>query len=167
MATSPVLPEIHQGQLTFWLEEHPASPSVLPESGEDWTIRAATSRLSFWRWLEDLSLDGSFGKTCLGFCRTMEDGRLEPSSLSWGNSGMGSPTEFSTLKISESHSAAVACSLSDVLETGDVPQRFYLSAKACVGILRRAAKRGRQLPHSLQTALEHAARAITKHRQDT
>jgi DNA (cytosine-5)-methyltransferase 1 len=29
------------------------------------------------------------------------------------------------------HSGAVACSLSDILETGDVPQRFYLSAKAC------------------------------------
>jgi hypothetical protein len=52
--------------------------------------------------------------------------------------------------------------LSDTLETGDVPQRFFLSAKACAGILRRAAKRGRELPRSLQTALEHAARTITK-----
>jgi hypothetical protein len=77
---------------------------------------------------------------------------------------MGSPTEFSTLKTSESHSGAVACLLSDVLETGDVPRRFYLSAKACAGILRRAEKRGRQLPHSLQAALEHAALTITKHK---
>jgi hypothetical protein len=40
------------------------------------------------------------------------------------------------------------------LETGDVPRRFYLSATACRGILRRAEKRGKQLPISLQTALE-------------
>jgi hypothetical protein len=42
---------------------------------------------------------------------------------------MGSPTEFLTLSILEFHSGAVVCSLSDVLETGDVPQRFFLSAQ--------------------------------------
>jgi hypothetical protein len=47
--------------------------------------------------------------------------------------------------------------LSDTLETGDVPQRFFLSAKACAGILRRAEKRGKQLPELLQRALESAA----------
>jgi len=36
------------------------------------------------------------------------------------------------------------CSLSDILETGDLPQRFFLSAKACAGILRRAEKRGKK-----------------------
>jgi hypothetical protein len=44
--------------------------------------------------------------------------------------------------------------LSDVLETGDVPQRFFLSAKACSGILRRAGKRGKELPVALRKALE-------------
>jgi hypothetical protein len=37
-------------------------------------------------------------------------------------------------------------SLSDILETGDVPQRYFLSPKACSGILRRAEKRGKELP---------------------
>jgi hypothetical protein len=47
--------------------------------------------------------------------------------------------------------------LSDTLETGDVPQRFYLSEKACQGILRRAEKRGKKLPEQLQRALEAVA----------
>jgi hypothetical protein len=44
--------------------------------------------------------------------------------------------------------------LSHVLETSDVPQRFFLSPKACAGILRRAAKRGKTLPAMLATALQ-------------
>lgn len=43
--------------------------------------------------------------------------------------------------------------LSQVLETGSIPQRFYLSATACAGILRRAAKRGKELPPALHEAL--------------
>jgi hypothetical protein len=46
---------------------------------------------------------------------------------------MGSPTEFLTLNTSEWPSDAAVCSLSDILETGDVPQRYFLSAKACQG----------------------------------
>jgi hypothetical protein len=66
---------------------------------------------------------------------------------------MGFHGELLTLNIGEFHSAADVCSLSDVLETGDVPQRFYLSATACKGILRRAEKRGKKLPGQLQHAL--------------
>jgi hypothetical protein len=54
------------------------------------------------------------------------------------------------------------CSLSDILETGDVPQRYYLSAKACAGILRRAAKRDKELPAQLQRALEQVAKSTPK-----
>jgi hypothetical protein len=49
------------------------------------------------------------------------------------------------------------CSLSDILETGDLPQRFFLSPKACRGILRRAEKRGKALPPALQAALQSVA----------
>jgi hypothetical protein len=43
--------------------------------------------------------------------------------------------------------------LSQILE--DTPQeKYYLSAKACQGILRRAEKRGKQLPQELKEALE-------------
>jgi hypothetical protein len=49
------------------------------------------------------------------------------------------------------------CSLSDILETGDVPPQYYLSAKACRGILRRADKRGKELPPQLALALQAVA----------
>jgi hypothetical protein len=66
---------------------------------------------------------------------------------------MVAPGECWTLSSSECPSDAVASSLSDILETGVVPRRYYLSAKACAGILRRAAKRGKQLPAILYAAL--------------
>lgn len=49
--------------------------------------------------------------------------------------------------------------MSDILETGDVPSKYYLSAKACRGILRRAERQGRTLPKHLAAALESAAGA--------
>jgi hypothetical protein len=67
---------------------------------------------------------------------------------------MGLHTEFLTLNTSEWHSAAAVCSLLDTLETGDLPQRYFLSATACAGILRRAEKRGKKLPEQLRQALE-------------
>lgn len=80
---------------------------------------------------------------------------------------MGSPTEFLTLNTSEwnhslvpSHSDGGVCSLSDILETGDVPRRYFLSAKACAGILRRAVKRGKELPRVLYEALWAVAMSI-------
>jgi hypothetical protein len=48
-------------------------------------------------------------------------------------------------------------SLSEVLETGPLPPRFSLSAKACSGILRRAERRGKALPPMLKSALEAVA----------
>jgi hypothetical protein len=66
---------------------------------------------------------------------------------------MGSPTEFWTLNILEYPSGAVASSLSDILEIGEVPERYYLSGTACRGILRRAEKRGKELPEALKSAL--------------
>jgi len=43
--------------------------------------------------------------------------------------------------------------LSEVLETGPVPERYFLSQAACAGILRRAERRGKKLPPRLETAL--------------
>jgi hypothetical protein len=52
---------------------------------------------------------------------------------------------------------AAVCSLSRVLERGSIPQKYYLSARACAGILRRAEKRGKKLPALLHQALTHIA----------
>jgi hypothetical protein len=67
---------------------------------------------------------------------------------------MGSHIGCLTLNTSEFHKDADVSLLSDVLETGYLPQKFYLSGKACAGILRRAGKRGKELPAFLQAALE-------------
>ena len=57
-----------------------------------------------------------------------------------------------TLNIGECPSAAVASTLSQILEAS-VPEKYFLSAKACEGILRRADRRGKQLPPMLEEAL--------------
>lgn len=100
---------------------------------------------------------GFVSKTSLAFCHLTADGISESSFAGWQNSGMGGLTECSTHSGSEWPNAAAVCSLSDVLETCDVPQKYFLSAKACRGILRRAEKRGRELPGALAAALTQAA----------
>lgn len=56
------------------------------------------------------------------------------------------------LNIGESPRDAVESRLSWILED-NVPQRYYLSARACEGILSRASRRGKALPEILRTAL--------------
>ena len=143
-------------QLTFFAEEPPASLSASPDSEKDWMTRVATSCVPLVPLLQSIAPSGWFGRTSLASCHLTEDAILVPSSGCWANSGMGSPTEFVTLSTTEWPSAAVVCSLSDVLETGVVPQRYFLSATACKGILRRADKRGKDLP----APLAHALRAV-------
>ena len=58
----------------------------------------------------------------------------------------------STLNIGESPSAENASLLSWILQV-DVPEKYYLSAKACRGILIRASRRGKKLKELLETAL--------------
>jgi hypothetical protein len=71
---------------------------------------------------------------------------------------MGSHTEFLTLNTSEFHKDAEESSLLDILEIGDLPQRFFLSGKACHGILRRASVRNKELPPQLKQALENGVK---------
>lgn len=44
--------------------------------------------------------------------------------------------------------------LSSILETENIPRRFFLSPQAALGILRRAAKKGKVLPDSIRIPLE-------------
>lgn len=87
------------------------------------------------------SLQGADGQTLVVSMAPREQSRggfLMPNISAWPND-------------------AAVCSLSQVLETGLIPQRFFLSAKACAGILRRAEKRGKTLPEALATALRAAS----------
>lgn len=85
---------------------------------------------------------------------------LGTCSLTWTSSGTVSHGELSMRAGSESPSVVVACSLSAVLETRPVPPRYWLSAKAAAGILRRAEARGKDLPPRLRTALESLAASV-------
>lgn len=60
--------------------------------------------------------------------------------------------DSSTLNIGESPSVESESLLSQILED-NVPQKYYLSARACQGILTRASRRGKKLPDLLQMAL--------------
>lgn len=55
----------------------------------------------------------------------------------------------------ESPSAVVESILWQILEA-NVPEKYYLSPKACQGILKRAERRGKKLPAILREALEEA-----------
>ena len=146
-------------QSTFLLEEPPAKASQSLAFEKDLLTRAETSCSPILPLLHAISPTGWFGRTSPASCLATEEGILEPFSGRWGNSGTGSHGEALTLNISDWPKDANVCLLSDTLETGDVPQRFYLSAKACHGILRRAEKRGKKLPEQLQHALEAVAAA--------
>lgn len=58
----------------------------------------------------------------------------------------------STLNVGECPSVESVSQLSQILEV-NVPQRYFLSARACQGILTRASRRGKALPDLLKTAL--------------
>ncbi len=65
--------------------------------------------------------------------------------------------QFWMRNTAEFHSGAVASSLSEILETGEVDRRYFLSPTACRGIIRRAEKRGKELPQALAKALQAVA----------
>lgn len=82
-----------------------------------------------------------------------------PASGKWAAAGMvrgGRLTplgESLMLNIGEYPNVENESTLSEILED-NVPEKYYLSAKACLGILRRAKNKGRKLPDNLRIALE-------------
>ena len=64
------------------------------------------------------------------------------------------------LNTSEKPREANPTILSDILEE-EADARYELSKKACIGILRRANRRGKQLPEILQEALERLMKSRT------
>lgn len=61
-----------------------------------------------------------------------------------------------TLNTSTSHKGATVCSLYSTLEHGGVDRRYYLSKRACQGILNRANAHHKDLPPELEKALHSA-----------
>jgi len=162
-------------QLTLFAEEALVKVSAWRESAKAWTEQVASSGTSSVSSIASLLLWCS-GRTSLA-CSLPTTATISPSffgpspatilqSLRVAGvipafvSGPSEPARggFLTLNTQEFHSAAVASSLSEILETGPAPSKYYLSPRACQGILRRAKRRGKSLPPSLQAALEQVAR---------
>ena len=75
---------------------------------------------------------------------------------SWMEMGGRLPGEQWMPSTSESLRGGEDCFLSCVL-MDTVPEKYFLSEKACLGILRRSQKRGKTLPEVLETALVRQA----------
>src|SRR3990167_1010707 len=143
-------------QLTLFVEASPAKTCPLPDSGQDWLESAADFGSSSIAFLTSIVQTGWLSRMSPVFYPASAGETLPSSFEGWLNSGMASPGGCLMLNTSEWPSAAAVCSLSDILETDSRP-RYFLSAKAARGILRRAEKRGRALPELLRRALTQAA----------
>ena len=144
-------------QLTLWSAGLPARGSASPANVAAWPMNVADWPYTLSALFLQFSRCGSSGKMSPELFRLTADGTSGHSSGRWPGAGIISHGECLTLSTSESPSAAVASSLWDILETGAIPPRFYLSSKACAGILRRAKRRRRRLPPALKEALESVA----------
>lgn len=151
-------------QLTFWLEELPVRDSASRESRAASAIPEAPSASPIAEFLKLCAPGGSSGKMCPASLAPTEERTSKRSSGKLMKSGILAHGECWTLNTCEwtdtlvpFRSGDVVCSLSDILESGDIQPKYYLSRDACSGILRRAAKRGRALPEALLQALEAQA----------
>jgi hypothetical protein len=94
---------------------------------------------------------------CRDFFQAIKVATSEQSSLHWPTQGIATSNGVCLIRnSSESPNAVEESLLSQVLEQNPL-EKYFLSAKAAQGILRRANKRGKQLPAPLQTALESTA----------
>lgn len=83
-----------------------------------------------------------------------------PASGRWATAGMVRGGEVDanfgeclTLNFGEYPNVERESTLSEILED-NVPEKYSLSPKACLGIIRRAKAKGRKLPENLRIALE-------------
>jgi hypothetical protein len=156
MYRSPLSPSLRNWQkdkpLICSAAASPAKTSQSPGSVRDspgnapaCSTRSSASRRSSVR-------RGAYSRMFQGSLALTEAGTWPRFSKDFGNAGLWSDTGCWTAVISESPNVAVECSLSAVLQS-KVSARYSLSAKAAAGILRRAEKRGRELPTGLYRAL--------------
>ena len=147
-------------QTSIWSsEDFPARTSVFPEVAAVWMEAdldqdSGSSSIELY---QNCGPELRSSKMSLVYFQATEDEILPPSFEGFQNSGICRAGECWTLSFSESHSAAGESFLWQVLETAPAP-KYYLSARACAGILRRAEKRGRELPENLKDALEGSNR---------
>ena len=128
------------------------SGKTSPASSPTKAMRSGVSSGPWWANPMRSSRQGENGRTlvvCMAPSEQPHGGCWMPNISAWPND-------------------AAVCSLSQVLEQGSIPHRYFFSAKACAGILRRAEARGKKLPAPLMLALKAAAsQEQTEHAVDT
>ena len=126
----------------------PAQPDLFSASGKTSPASSAweTTRSA-------VSWEGLSG-TMMPSCRLSGSGG--PVSVWLPGHGHGRHGGFSTLNTSASPNDARVSFLWQILEAGPIPLKYFLSAKACSGILRRAEVRKKlaTMPELLRRALE-------------
>ena len=173
-------PELFKGQ-TYCSQVHPARISASPESGSPLKESGDTSPSSARSSSTDSNQISLLSKTCLAGClpkETHSDGssdcwweRIPHSFRQMASNGpvrvwLLDPGEepvgpLSTVNFGLWRNGASVCTLSQVLEK-NVPRKYYLTPRACAGILRRAEKRGKKLPPQLEAVLRAVAAQDTK-----
>jgi hypothetical protein len=86
--------------------------------------------------------------------------------VSWVETGGASLGEQLMLNTGEYPNDVVESTLSQILQE-NVPTKYYLSVRACQGILNRAKRRGKQLPQMLEEALMEVCATAFKETEST
>ena len=124
----------------------------VPEEGTGKTTQEKTFRPS----LRNSSVSSDRMRPLFLYLKT-EDG-ANPAAL-WVTERTDSlfplPGEYMTPSFGEYPNEENVSHLSQILEAGGVQPKYYLSERACRGILNRAEKRGKELPEILKKALEN------------
>ena len=91
--------------------------------------------------------------------QTQSGGVQDASMMTWADGPLLGG--YTMLSSGESPKEENVSLLSQILQDSAQP-KYYLSARACLGILNRASKRGKELPEILKTALENQINASSE-----
>lgn len=138
-----------EGQVT-WSDLGISFGRMSPEHSQAETPKAQTSRQSS----KKSSKSQSRTPVCMSVSR-MEDGQ-KPGAITLTMVPGPLLGDFTMHSTGESPKEENVSRLSQILEDS-AHQKYYLSARACAGILSRSDRRGKELPHELRTALERQA----------
>ena len=119
--------------------------------------------------LEMFPQDGLSGKMSQEPSQVTTVTTLRLSSKKWLTSGVITSNGIAWTRSSlESPNGVEECSssLASILQSSqEVDKRYYLSAKAAEGILRRATRRGKHLPPRLEKALIQVSQSLNQKNQ--
>ena len=151
------MPDLIQAKVLLQ-EDFPAKTSVSLARGLVLLAKEAGYSGKLQDLWKKLKANTSSSKTYLGSLQVTKEEILESSSERWPTSGILLGGACLMLNTSEyPREGVVSSSLADVLVTHQVLPKYYLSPKACEGILRRAKRRDKTLPPVLQEALVRQA----------